>query len=135
MDLRTLMDGMFMRKPRNYEAVPDEEAYELPISLHEPPTNNRFRRKPLAVAIRFLASPIFHRVLFVVVLIPIIYILSGGIPPLYSDIHKFEKNLPQQQKPSGDRKYLRFEGTLSGLGLNNILQEQCVWCCCPRVLN
>ncbi|KIY70834.1 hypothetical protein CYLTODRAFT_419368 [Cylindrobasidium torrendii FP15055 ss-10] len=122
--------GMFIRKIRNnnYEALPnDAEEYELPTTTtaHRSPaqTNNRFSRKPVQVVLRLLASPYFQRGFIIALLIPIAYILSGGVPPSYADIHAYELNLPQHRKPSGDRRYLRFEGTLTGLGLNNILQE------------
>ncbi|KAF8907541.1 hypothetical protein CPB85DRAFT_1311606 [Mucidula mucida] len=121
MDLfRSLYGGLLsIRKSRHYEPLPNE-VYELP-TINSSQPSNRFRRKPLTIVTRWLTSPIFRRVLFVLILLPTTYILSGGIPPSYSDIKQFEKNLPQHRT---SRRYLRFEGTLWGLGLNNILQEQ-----------
>ncbi|KAF8868149.1 hypothetical protein CPB85DRAFT_1366758 [Mucidula mucida] len=107
MDLfRSLYGGLLsIRKSRHYEPLPNE-VYELP-TINSSQPSNRFRRKPLTIVTRWLTSPIFRRVLFVLILLPTTYILSGE-PPAHRT----------------SRRYLRFEGTLWGLGLNNILQEQ-----------
>nr|A0A3B1EFP7.1 RecName: Full=Strobilurin A biosynthesis cluster protein l1 [Strobilurus tenacellus]ATV82109.1 hypothetical protein [Strobilurus tenacellus] len=122
---RNLFGGfMNVRTLRSYQLLPSYEVLELPTNIIHAPPPNRFRRKPLQFAARILSSPLLRRALTIAILLPILYVLSGGIPPTYSDIHQFETNLPQHRTSGVDRRYLRFEGTLWGLGLNNILQEQ-----------
>ncbi|KAJ8087492.1 hypothetical protein PM082_006323 [Marasmius tenuissimus] len=78
----------------------------------------------------------FRRVLLLVAGLLIIFvaiILREGIPPTFDDIRQYERDLPQHNltealydtslNPPGKRRYLRVEGSVSGVGLNNVLQQ------------
>lgn len=85
-----------------------------------------------------LLSP--KRVLFILCLVSIVLcilaIANGGIPPSYSRIKTYESLLAQHDwnsKSSGvhEQKYLSFPDHIWGHGFNNFLQEMCV----PRIIN
>ncbi|KAJ8087494.1 hypothetical protein PM082_006325 [Marasmius tenuissimus] len=78
----------------------------------------------------------FRRVLLLVVSVAtifVVFLLREGVPPTFEDVRQYERALPQHNRtdawydatldPPGKRKYLRVEGTASGVGLNNVLQQ------------
>ena len=80
--------------------------------------------------------PLLHiftsrRTISIILSIPLLLvvgILSSGIPPSYSDVRDYERNLPQHNLslafPEGSEGlFLRFPDHLWGHGFNNILQE------------
>ena len=81
-------------------------------------------------------SVTLRRVLYCLACTPVVVlvaILCQGIPPSYGDVRLFERRLPQHSVAALTRadgrpaRYLRFPGHLWGHGLNNVLQEACVF--------
>ncbi|KAK0442083.1 hypothetical protein EV421DRAFT_592984 [Armillaria borealis] len=128
---RNLFGGIVsIHKPYHYDLLPnvDDESYQLPTDENASIAQRRFslRRNPFAFLARIFFSAAFRRSSLVFLLV-VTCVIGWLVPPSYSDVRNFEQHLPQHQIPTdsiGDRRYLRFEGTLWGLGLNNILQEE-----------
>lgn len=85
---------------------------------------------------RVLHAVTLRRLLFCLACAPFLVIFAifcQGIPPSYDDIRTFERRLPQHSIAALTRvddrpaRYLRFPGHLWGHGLNNVLQEACVF--------
>ncbi|PBK80552.1 hypothetical protein ARMGADRAFT_949580 [Armillaria gallica] len=128
---RNLFGGIVsIHKPYHYDLLPnvDDESYQLPTDGNASIAQRRFslRRNPFAFLARIFFSAAFRRSSLAFLLV-VTCVIGWLVPPSYSDVRDFEQHLPQHQFPTdsiGDRRYLRFEGTLWGLGLNNILQEE-----------
>ncbi|KAK0204194.1 hypothetical protein DFS33DRAFT_1260911 [Desarmillaria ectypa] len=95
-----------------------------------PISQRRFslRRNTFSFFTRIFFSVAFRRSTLVSLLVATC-VIGWLVPPSYNDVRDFEQHLPQHQIPTDsidDRRYLRFEGTLWGLGLNNILQEELI---------
>lgn len=133
---RNIFGGIVsIHKPYHYDLLPnvDDESYQLPTDGNASIAQRRFslRRNPFAFLARIFFSTAFRRSSLVFLLV-VTCVIGWLVPPSYSDVRDFEQHLPQHQIPTdsiGDRRYLRFEGTLWGLGLNNILQEEYVISC------
>ncbi|KAK0496471.1 hypothetical protein EDD18DRAFT_207437 [Armillaria luteobubalina] len=123
---RNIFGGIVsIHKPYHYDLLPTvDDATDGSVSIAQ----RRFslRRNPCAFLTRIFFSAAFRRSSLVFLLL-VTCVIGWLVPPSYDDVRSFEQHLPQHQIPAdsiGDRRYLRFEGTLWGLGLNNILQEE-----------
>lgn len=103
----------------------DDESYQLPADGNLPRRRFSSRRNPFGFLTHVFFSTALRRNTFFFLLV-VTCVIGWLAPPSYNDVRDFEQHFPQHQIPTdyiGDRRFLRFEGTLWGLGLNNILQE------------
>lgn len=129
-----LWRGISRRLSGSPERRYSEEDYELlgPEPTLHAVTNVGLRRRRSRIQACFHCITL-RRILIFFALIPFILILAvlwSGIPPSYEDVRTFERLLPQHNITRAKVEpgmYLRFPGHLWGHGLNNILQEACVF--------